>query len=165
MDNVVLISVVQQSDSVLHMHVLFHIFCPCSLSRDVDCSSLCSPSPRKPRSDVLWAMIFLDGSWTIIPGASFSSTVSVAGCPPHAGPFQPGFCLKDSAWLCLPWWRVFMSPFTGLKTVSLVPLGGVRSTRAHPSGAWSVPLQNALDCLGGYCTGSGRSEMGPVWIL
>lgn len=56
-----------------------------------------------------------------------------------------------------------MSPFTGLKTVSLVPLGGVRSTRAHPSGAWSVPLQNALDCLGGALVTAARGLVEVKW--
>ena len=136
----------QQSDSVIHIHVPFHILFLYSLSQDVDCSSLCSPSPGKPRSHVPGAVVFLDGCWTIMPGASFSAAVSVAGCPPHAGPFQPGFCLKDSAWLCPPWWKVFMSPFIHWTKNSLPGApGGVRSTRAHPSGAWSVPPQERIE--------------------
>ena len=39
--NVVLISSVQQSDSVIHIYVIFHILFHSDLSQDIEYSSLC----------------------------------------------------------------------------------------------------------------------------
>ena len=41
--NVVLISAVQQSDSVIHTYILFHILFHYGLSQDIEYSSLCYP--------------------------------------------------------------------------------------------------------------------------
>ena len=40
--NAVLLSAVQQSDSVIHLHILFYILRHYGLSQDVEYSSLCS---------------------------------------------------------------------------------------------------------------------------
>ena len=39
--NVVLVSVVQQSDSVIHIFILFHILFPLRLLQNIESSSLC----------------------------------------------------------------------------------------------------------------------------
>ena len=74
--NVVLVSGVQQSDSVIHIHILFHVVFRYGLSQDTEYSSLCYTG----------GPCFLSILYIIVLIKTLRSVSSVLSSPPRAHP-------------------------------------------------------------------------------
>ena len=92
--NVVLISAVQQSGSLLHMYFLFHILFHCGLSKDIEYSSLCYTVGPNIIHSIYNSLHLLTPNSQSFPSLS------------HFPPWQPQVC-SLCLWVCFCFIDIF----------------------------------------------------------